>query len=108
MLRAIAFHPSDYQALICFIFIMPGLFLRNDLLEKDNLKEFELKYRIYFTAGAAISLLFSIGFLIFVLVNLETIEISDYNPHIAIGFGVAMAYFGIPCEIWLYKKYRSI
>jgi hypothetical protein len=108
MLRAIAINSSDYQVLICFVLIMPGLLLRNDLLEKENLKEFDLKYRFYFTVGAAISLIFSIGFLIFVLVNLGTILIKNYSPYIAIGFGVALAYFGIPCEIWLYKKYRSI
>ena len=108
MLRDMAFYPSDNQALMCFLFIIPGLFLRKDLLEKDILKEFDQKYRIYFLIGAFTSLLFSIGFLIFVLVNLETIEINDYNPHIAIGFGAFMAYYWIPCEIWLYKKYRSI
>jgi hypothetical protein len=93
--------------IIVFLLIMPGMLLRKDLLDKENLKEFDSKYKAYFSMGAAISLFFSLSFLIYVLVNLDTIKIEDYHPHIALGFGAALAYFGIPCEIWLFKKYKN-
>ncbi len=108
LLHAFSSNSSDKLALIGVFIFLPGVYLRDDLLGKRNLQEFDMKYKVYNVVGAVISSILSVAFLAFVLINLETINIHEYNKHIAMGFGVALVYFGLPCEMWLFKKYRNL
>lgn len=104
--HGVIYRPSDLITFFGVLIIVPGFFLRTDVLDKDNMKEIEMKLKTYFAVGAILFLLSSVSHLIYVLFNLENINIENQEVYVSLGMLTILLYFGLPCEIYLYRKYK--
>lgn len=81
------------------------LFLRPDFFNKKLNDEFIAQFKWLFYFITIVFCLICIGFLIFVLFNLDQPKLPDYSNYAIILYFIAAAVFLLPYELWLFKKY---
>jgi quinol-cytochrome oxidoreductase complex cytochrome b subunit len=107
ILHGIAVNGNDSFIDLFFIFLILGLFLRKDYLDKRLQNEFLSKHKWYIYIGVTIICFSSLGFLGYVLFNIKNIRFSECALTLALCMGVALAYLFLPFEIWLFKRYKK-